>query len=91
MNKIISQCQEIREKLPMSKEVLEKKVQELDKMKAQLNKYDKPHLKQKIKECEVILSQTEIQATTIGNKLESVKENLSKMKAGKGEIEGKIQ
>ena len=60
MEKIISHCEEIREKLPKSKEILEERIAEIGKMKAELSKYDKPHLKQKIKECEVLISQNEL-------------------------------
>ena len=42
---------------------------ELDKMKAELSKYDKPQLKQKIKELETQISQNDIEANTIKGKL----------------------
>ena len=57
MEKVISQCEDIRHKLPASREALDLKTKELDKMKMELSKYDKPHLKQKIKDCEMSISQ----------------------------------
>jgi hypothetical protein len=53
MTRIISQCEEIREKLPASKETLSAKTKEVEKMRVELAKYEKPQLRQKIKECEV--------------------------------------
>jgi hypothetical protein len=42
-------------------------------MKTELSKYDKPHLRQQIKEREVALSQNDLESNTIRNKLESVR------------------
>lgn len=91
MNKIISQCEEIRAKMPETQRFIDSKNKQLEAMKSELAKYDKPHLRQKIKELEVSLSQNDIESTTLTNKLESLHTNLKKKNMDRGELEAKLQ
>ena len=77
--------------MPNSKEIISKRNNALEGMRTELSKYEKPQLRQKIKECEVEISRNELESNNLKSKLENVREALGKAKLGKGDLEKKLK
>jgi hypothetical protein len=69
MTRIITQCEEIRVKLPTSKEALATRSAALEVMRTELAKHEKPQLRQKIRDCEIELSRHDLEANNMRSKL----------------------
>lgn len=83
MTKIIVNCEEIRDRMPKNKEILNEKTSKVEEMRVELAKYEKPELRQNIKACEIEISKNELELGNYRNKLENAMENIQKQKLGK--------
>jgi chromosome segregation ATPase len=84
LSRIITQCEEIRHKLPTSRDALAARTAALEAMRTELAKHEKPQLRQKIRECELEVSRCDLEANNLKGKLETIRAAAGKARSGRG-------